>query len=141
MATPAKRLFRPPVRPAGRPDWATSRPTYRPRQPTATPLYPVVQHHIETFVAQAAESDPLGYSVPAWGRALWSDRVLSNTTLSYMTTGYDQGLWETSSRIKLIDQDSREGTLVLRNANRVGLGPTASLRFGVEAKAMTTDYS
>ena len=66
MATPAKRLFRPPVRPAGRPDWATSRPTYRPRQPTATPLYPVVQHHLETFVAQAAESDPLGYGIPAW---------------------------------------------------------------------------
>ena len=47
-------------------DWATSRPTYRPRRPTATPLYPVVQHHLETFLAQATESDPLGYGVPAW---------------------------------------------------------------------------
>jgi hypothetical protein len=66
MATPAKRLFRPPIRPAARPDWATSRPTYRPRQPTATPLYPVVQHHLETFLAQAAESDPLRNGIPAW---------------------------------------------------------------------------
>ena len=66
MATPAKRLFRPPREPTSRPGWSTSRPIYRPRQPTATPLYPVVQHHLETFVAQAAESDPLGYGVPAW---------------------------------------------------------------------------
>jgi hypothetical protein len=66
MATPAKSLFRPPMRPASRPGWSTSRPIYRPRQPTATPLYPVVQHHLETFVAQAAESDPLGYGVPTW---------------------------------------------------------------------------
>ncbi|MCG6955013.1 MAG: transposase zinc-binding domain-containing protein, partial [Gemmatimonadetes bacterium] len=66
MATPAKRLFRPPRPLTGQPDWSTSRPIYRPRQPTATPLYPVVQHHLETFVAQAAESDPLGYGVPAW---------------------------------------------------------------------------
>lgn len=66
MATPAKRLFRPPMRPTRQPDWATSRPTYRPRRPTATPLYPVVQHHIETFLTQAAESDPLAYGVPVW---------------------------------------------------------------------------
>lgn len=66
MATPAKRLFRPPTRPSRQPDWTTSRPTYRPRQPNTTPLYPVVQHHIETFLAQAAESDPLGYGVAAW---------------------------------------------------------------------------
>ena len=66
MATPAKRLLRPSVRPTRRPDWATSRPTYRPHQPAATPLYPVVRHHLETFLAQAAESDPLGHGVPAW---------------------------------------------------------------------------
>jgi hypothetical protein len=39
---------------------------YRPRRPTATPLYPVVQHHLETFLATAAEEDPLGDSPPAW---------------------------------------------------------------------------
>jgi len=26
----------------------------------------VVQHHLETFLAQAAEADPLGYGVPSW---------------------------------------------------------------------------
>ena len=65
MATPAKRLFRPPPAPARPPHRATS-PTYRLRRPTATPLYPVVQHHLETFLARAAEADPLGNGVPWW---------------------------------------------------------------------------
>ncbi|MCJ7796826.1 MAG: transposase, partial [Thermoleophilia bacterium] len=39
---------------------------YRPRRPTATPLYPVVQHNLETFLAAAEEADPLGFGVSAW---------------------------------------------------------------------------
>ena len=68
MATPTKRLPRHRYRhpPTQVPDWATSRPVYRPRRPTATPLYPVVQHHLETFLSQAAEADPMGNGVPSW---------------------------------------------------------------------------
>jgi len=33
---------------------------------TATPLYPCVQHHLETFLAQAAEADPCGEGVAGW---------------------------------------------------------------------------
>jgi len=32
---------------------------YRPRRPTETPLYPVVQRHLETFLAEAREADPM----------------------------------------------------------------------------------
>ena len=39
---------------------------YRPRQPTATPLYPIVQHHPETFMVRASEEDPLGDGLPGW---------------------------------------------------------------------------
>ena len=73
-------------------------------------------------------------------QALWSDAVLSNTTLSYMTTGFTQDLWETASDIKLIQQDSRESAVTLRNANRLRLGQRASLSFGAEAKALFMDY-
>ncbi|MEX1256210.1 MAG: hypothetical protein WEG36_01210 [Gemmatimonadota bacterium] len=38
---------------------------YRPRRPTATPLFPVVQHHLETFLAGAEEADPTGWGAPA----------------------------------------------------------------------------
>ena len=44
--------------------WGTLRPVYRPRRPTQTPLYPVVQHHLETFLAQAEAADTLGDGVP-----------------------------------------------------------------------------
>ncbi len=39
---------------------------YRPRRPTQTPLYQVVQHHLETFLARSSESDPTGYGFPEW---------------------------------------------------------------------------
>lgn len=42
------------------------RPRIDPRRPTATPLYPVVPHHLETFLAQATEADPLGNGIPWW---------------------------------------------------------------------------
>ena len=41
-------------------------PVYRRRRPTQTPLYPLVQQHLETFLAQAAEGDPMGDGVPSW---------------------------------------------------------------------------
>ena len=49
--------------PPGPPAFAPS-PVYRPRRPTETPLYPVVQHHLETFLAEAERPD--GRSVPQW---------------------------------------------------------------------------
>lgn len=39
---------------------------YRPRRPTATPLYPVVQHHLETFLAAADDGDADGSGLPPW---------------------------------------------------------------------------
>ena len=66
MATPVRRLVRPPVSPPRPSSPPATSPTYRPRRPTATPLYPVVQHHLETFLARAAEADPLGHGVPWW---------------------------------------------------------------------------
>ena len=66
MANPTQQ--RPRYRHASKraPGWASTQHVYRPRRPTTTPLYPVVQHHLETFLAEAAQSDPGGYGVPSW---------------------------------------------------------------------------
>jgi hypothetical protein len=48
------------------PTYRPASAVYRPRRPTETPLYPVVQHHLETFLAQAQDTDPMGWGVPAW---------------------------------------------------------------------------
>ena len=61
MATPAQQLPRYRHRPARTPGWASAQHVYRPRRPSTTPLYPVVQHHLERFLAQATENDPMGY--------------------------------------------------------------------------------
>jgi len=37
---------------------------YRRRNLTATTLYPIVQHHLETFLADATGADPHGEGVP-----------------------------------------------------------------------------
>ena len=48
MATPAQRLPQYRHTLIRTPDWANALHVYRPRRPTATPLYPVVHHHLET---------------------------------------------------------------------------------------------
>ena len=48
--------------PAYRPSGAV----YRPRRTTETPLYPVAQHHLETFLAETQDADPMGWGVPGW---------------------------------------------------------------------------
>ncbi|HEX9885503.1 MAG TPA: transposase zinc-binding domain-containing protein [Longimicrobiales bacterium] len=45
------------------PDPGSAAAVYRPRRPTTTPLYPVVQHHLETFLARAEDEDPTGWGV------------------------------------------------------------------------------
>jgi len=42
---------------------------YRRREARATPLYPIVQHHLESFPAAAAAADPRGEGVPRWVEA------------------------------------------------------------------------
>jgi len=54
----------PPAQPTG--NSATTGIVYRPRGPTHTPLYPVVQHHLETFLATAEDDEPTGWGVPSW---------------------------------------------------------------------------
>ncbi len=57
---------RSPSGPPLRPTAPSCGPVYRRRRPTLTPLYPLVQNHLETFLAQAAESDAMGAGVPSW---------------------------------------------------------------------------
>lgn len=45
------------------PSGAGAQPVYRPRYPAASALYAVVQHHLETFLARAADADPMGYGL------------------------------------------------------------------------------
>jgi hypothetical protein len=61
-AAPRGPFPQPPAPP--RPDGPAA--VYRRRDPTATPLYPLVQHHLETFLADTAAADPDGQGIPRW---------------------------------------------------------------------------
>jgi hypothetical protein len=52
----------------------------RPRRPTQTPLYPIVQHHVEMFLAQAAEGDTRGEPRPRARAASARSTAQSNLT-------------------------------------------------------------
>jgi hypothetical protein len=54
----------PPSRSRPRPDGLSA--VYGRRDPTVTPRYPLVQHHLETFLADAATADPDGEAVAQW---------------------------------------------------------------------------
>lgn len=67
MATARKHLVRGRIgQRLPQPDWGRRRSVYRPRRPIETRLYRVVQHDLETFLALAAEADPVGEGVSAW---------------------------------------------------------------------------
>jgi hypothetical protein len=61
-AAPRGPFPQPPAPP--RPDGLAA--VYRRRDPTVTPLYPLVQHHFETFLADATAADPDGDGIPQW---------------------------------------------------------------------------
>ncbi len=68
--TPHRRTWASPRAPPHRPPDSAApaghAAVYRRRRPTATPLYPIVQHHLKTFLARVAEADPWGEGVAGW---------------------------------------------------------------------------
>ena len=59
-----KESFRLPS-PTPRPTGGTHAQPYRRRKPETTSLYHIIQEHLETYLSQAAEADPMGDGVPA----------------------------------------------------------------------------
>jgi hypothetical protein len=65
--SPARQRSRARPRATTTPAWRSfPGPVYRPRRPTQTPLYQVVQHHLETFLARASAADATGCGLPEW---------------------------------------------------------------------------
>ena len=128
MATRAHRgslhRYRPHQAPV--PDWATSQPIYRPRRPTTTPLYPVVQHHLETFLAQATQADPMGFGPPAW---------VERSLRSYLRCGI---LAHGFARAKCVDCGQER--LIPFSCQALGVCPSCNTRRMAEVAAHVTDH-
>lgn len=99
---------------------------YRRRDPTATPLYPIVQHHLESFLADAAEADPHGEGVPRW---------VENDFRAYLRCGI---LAHGFARIRC-DACAAE-RLVAFSCKGRGVCPSCNTRRMVEVAAHLTDH-
>jgi hypothetical protein len=44
----------------------TAATSYRRREPTATVLYTIVQHYLESYLARGSSADPFAAAVPGW---------------------------------------------------------------------------
>jgi hypothetical protein len=99
------------------PLWRGFPGVYRPRPPTQTPLYQVVQHHLETFLARASAADPMGYGLPAW---------VERDFRGYLECGMTSAsLWRASGRPPLVFVELPAG----------GFWPVASLEPAVGTAA------
>ena len=99
---------------------------YRRRNPTATSLYPIVQHHLETFLADAAEADPRGEGMPGW---------VERDFRAYLRCGI---LAHGFARIRC-DACAAE-RLVAFSCKGRGVCPSCSARRMVEVAAHLTDH-
>jgi hypothetical protein len=99
MANPTQQ--RPRYRHASKraPGWANTQHVYRPRRPTTTPLYPVVQHHLETFLAEAAQSHPRGYGFPSWVVMELLHAFNERSGTSFLIVTHEQGMADDCRRI------------------------------------------
>ncbi len=78
-------------------------------------------------------------TVGANWRGLWGSGV-SNTSLSYTSSKYDEYFNETSSGQHLMTNRSSERTATLRNVNTLDCNSTNSVEFGIEAKHIHIEY-
>jgi hypothetical protein len=73
-------------------------------------------------------------------RYLWSKNGYSNTSISHTFWRYDWNWFLTREESELFDNKSFEQEIKLRNVNTYRIGPRHKLEFGIEAKALKTDY-
>ena len=71
---------------------------------------------------------------------LWGEKGYSNTSVSYSSTKYVDKTDEVKTENRLLDNRSLEQSFRLRNRNYYRLHPKHRWEFGVDAKAVITDY-
>ncbi len=95
-----------------------------------------IENDLDIYGGQKVQEGAVGLD---W-QAIWSGSFLSNTTVSFLTTGFEDDFMETVTESILIDKDAKESAVSLRNQNQLRFGSSATLRFGGDAKLIKTDF-
>lgn len=73
-------------------------------------------------------------------RALWSQQLVSTTTIGYQSSRYTEDFYETNTGMQLVRNHSTEASVNLRNANHLRFSEHHSVEFGVETKQLMNSY-
>jgi hypothetical protein len=74
-------------------------------------------------------------------RALWSEHMYSNTSLSYTSSAFDEDFYETNTGALFVRNHSVERAWKIRNVNHVKISDKHSLEFGLDAARLMNDYN
>lgn len=73
-------------------------------------------------------------------RYLWSGKGYSNTSISHSYLNWDSEWFETRTDYKLIENESTEQIIWLKNTNHFSISPKNSFDFGAEAQIINVQY-
>lgn len=96
---------------------------------------------IENKMMVYGDQDWTEYTTGLNWRALWNEKMYSNTSLSYTSQKYSIDYTETATDVFLLKNRSLEEAYKFRNVNHLRLNPKHQFEFGLDAKMFETDYN
>ncbi len=73
-------------------------------------------------------------------RALWGKNAYSTTSVGYLSSRFNEDMYETNTGVHLLQNRSAEEAATFRNVNHVRMSEIFSAEFGLEAKRLMNDY-
>jgi hypothetical protein len=74
-------------------------------------------------------------------RALWGKNAYSTTSVGYLSSRFNEDMYETNTGVHLLRNRSTEAAASFRNVNHVRVSEFLSVEFGAEAKRLMNDYN
>ncbi len=95
-----------------------------------------IENDLDIYGGQQVREGTVGIN---W-RAVWTESFLSNTSVSFLTTDFEDDFVETPTQLALADKDASESAVSFRNQNQLRFGSSSTLRFGADVKLLTSDF-
>jgi len=73
-------------------------------------------------------------------RALWGKNAYSTTSIGYLSSRFNEDMYETNTGAHLLRNKSTEAIASFRNVNHARVSEILSVEFGVEAKRLMNEY-
>lgn len=95
-----------------------------------------IENDLDIYGGQQVQEGAVGMD---W-RAVWNGSFLSNTSVSFLTSNFEDNFLETPTQLALVDKDASESAVSFRNQNQLRFGNSSTLRFGADVKLLKSDF-